>query len=125
MHQPLLDRRMLRRTAETLLIGAVGGISLNQLGIPAGLISGSVVAVAVAAIAGRPLAVPVPLARVVFVLVGMALGSIVTPATLYGLAAYPLSIAILAVSTFCMISATTFYLRRVHHWDPLSALFGA
>lgn len=125
MQMPPFDRRALRRTAETLLIGAVGGTALNLVGVPAGLISGSVIAVAAASIAGRQLSVPVPLARAVFVLVGIALGSIVTPDTLRGLTAYPLSMAILAVSTFCMIGATAFYLRKVHRWDPLSALFGA
>ena len=114
-----------RRTAEALAIGAAGGIALNATGMPAGLISGSVIAVAIAAIAGRPVTVPVPLARTVFVLIGMALGSIVSPETLNGIAAYPLSIAILATSTFCMIAGTSFYLRKVHRWDRLSALFGA
>jgi len=121
----LPDGTILRRTAEALAIGAAGGVALNATGMPAGLISGSVVAVAAAAIAGRPVAVPVPLARTVFVLVGIALGSIVSPETLQGITAYPLSIAILATSTFCMIAATSFYLRRVHRWDQLSALFGA
>jgi len=119
------DLTLVRRTAEALAIGAAGGIAVNSTGMPAGLISGSVVAVAIAAIAGRPLTVPVPLARAVFVLVGIALGAIVSPETLHGLTAYPLSMAILATSTFCMIAATSFYLRKVHRWDPLSALFGA
>ncbi|MBV8538220.1 MAG: AbrB family transcriptional regulator, partial [Alphaproteobacteria bacterium] len=116
---------VLRRTAEALLIGALGGVAVNATGMPAGLISGSVIAVAIAAIAGRPVTVPVPLARAVFVLVGIALGAIVSPEILQGLTAYPLSLAILATSTFCMIAATSFYLRQVHRWDPLSALFGA
>lgn len=119
------DRNLLRRTTEAVAIGAVGGIALNATGMPAGLISGSVVAVAIAAIAGRPVVVPVPLARTVFVLIGIALGSIVSPETLQGITAYPLSIAILAAATFGMITATSFYLRKVHRWDPLSALFGA
>ena len=125
MRPPRFDGSLLRRTAEALLIGAAGGIALNATGMPAGLISGSVMAVAAAAIAGRPLAVPVPLARTVFVLIGIALGSIVSPQTLQGITAYPLSIAILTAATFGMITVTSFYLRRVHRWDPLSALFGA
>jgi uncharacterized protein len=125
LHALPFDRALIRRTAEAIAIGAAGGIALNSTGMPAGLISGSVIAVAVAAIAGRPVTVPVPLARTVFVLVGIALGAIISPETLQGIAAYPLSVAILATSTFCMIAATSFYLRRVHRWDPLSALFGA
>ena len=37
----------------------------------------------------------------------------------------PFSIAILSVSTICMMLATSSYLRIVHRWDPLSALLGA
>ena len=116
---------MLLRLFEALIFGAIGGILFDRLGVPAGLISGSVVAVGMAAIAGRPVAIPVPVARVVFVCIGITLGSIVTPETLRGLTAYPVSVAVLALCTACMTAATTLYLRRVHRWSPLSALFGA
>jgi membrane AbrB-like protein len=55
----------------------------------------------------------------------MLLGAVVTPETLRGVATWPLSIALLAVSTTCMMVATTCYLRFAHRWDPLSALLGA
>jgi len=113
------------RTLETLAYGAAGGILLTWLGFPAGLVTGSLLGVAAAALAGRPVTVPVNLARVISVLVGISLGAVVSPDTLKGLAAFPLSVAVLAVSTVCMITATSAYLRYVHKWDPLSALFGA
>jgi uncharacterized protein len=115
----------LRRLAETLVIGAVGGIAFQRLGLPAGLVSGSIVAASIASLLGRPLAVPNDLTRVVLVIVGIALGSVVTPETLQGLARYPLSIAILALAIPSMTLATTTYLRLVHGWNPLSALLGA
>src|SRR5215470_6580015 len=80
---------------------------------------------AVASLLGRPAQVPLPLARVCFVLIGILLGAVVTPATLRGMAAWPLSIAILAVSSAVMMIATTAYLRLVHGWEPLSALLAA
>src|SRR5262249_4869162 len=52
-------------------------------------------------------------------------GAVVTPETLRGVATWPFSIAVLAISTTCMMIATTLYLRWVHKWDPLSALLGA
>ena len=70
-----------------------------MLGIPAGLVSGSVLAVAVAALAGRPMQVPLSLARVCFVLIGMLLGAVVTPETLHGMATWPLSIVRSGVAT--------------------------
>ncbi|CAN0442307.1 unnamed protein product, partial [Phaeothamnion confervicola] len=51
--------------------------------------------------------------------------AVATPETLKGLAAFPLSIAMLAVSIVVMTAATTSYLRLVHGWDWQSALFGA
>jgi membrane AbrB-like protein len=111
--------------AETLAIAAAGGAAFASLGIPAGLVSGSVLAVAIAALAGRPMQVPSHVARVCFVLIGILLGAIVTPETLRGMATWPLSISVLVVATLGMIAATTAYLRFVHGWDWVSAYLGA
>ena len=116
---------VLLRTAETLSIAAAGGVVLAWLGFPAGLVTGSLLAVAVAALAGRPVTVPAALSRAISVLVGISLGAVVTPATIKGLAAFPLSLAVLVVSTLCMLAATATYLRVVHGWDRQSALLGA
>jgi uncharacterized protein len=118
-------QRTLLRTGETLLIAAAGGIIFTMIGFPAGLISGSLLAVAAAGLAGRPVMVPRRLSQFISVLVGISLGAVVTPETLKGLAAFPLSIAVLLVATVCMVIATTSYLRFVHGWDTQSALFGA
>jgi membrane AbrB-like protein len=115
----------LMQVVETLLIAAIGGVGLTLVGFPGGLISGSMLTVALAALAGRPMWIPPPLARLCFVLVGILLGAVVTPETLKGVAAWPLSIALLLVAAICMMGGTTCYLRVVHGWDPLSALLGA
>jgi uncharacterized protein len=125
MRLPVPDLSTFRRTAETLAIGAVGGTVFQLAGFPAGLVAGSILAAAVAALAGRPLMVPGGLTRVILVIVGIALGSVVTPDTLQGLGRYPLSIGILAVAVLCITLVTATYLRLVHGWQPLSALLGA
>ena len=117
--------RTLLPYAETLLIATAGGVVFTWIGFPAGLVSGSMLATAVAALLGRPIAVPLPLARVCFVLIGILLGAVVTPETLRGMATWPLSIALLIMSALVMIVSATCYLRYVHGWDPLSALLGA
>jgi uncharacterized protein len=111
--------------AETLLIAAVGGITFTLVGFPAGLVSGSVLAVAAAALFGRPVKVPAALARVCYVVVGILLGAVVTPQTVKGFVTWPASIALLVVASVAMIVATASYLRIVHRWEPLSALMGA
>jgi uncharacterized protein len=117
--------RTLAQTAETLIIALAGGTAFTLLGFPAGLISGSVLAVAAAALLGRPVRVPLPLARIGYVLIGILLGAVVTPQTVKGFTAWPVSIALVMVAAVCMMLATATYLRMVHDWDRLSALLGA
>src|SRR5918997_4806845 len=99
------------RTAETLAVGAVGGVAFEMAGFPAGLVAGSIVTTAAASLMGRPLMVPAGFTRVLLVTVGIALGSVVSPATLRGFAIYPVSIAVLSVAILCMTAATFSYLR--------------
>src|SRR3954465_4276976 len=96
--------RELLQIAETALIATVGGIGLSLIGFPGGLVSGSMLAVAVAALAGRPMKVPLALARLCFLLVGILLGAVVTPETLRGIATWPVSIALLVVSAIFMFT---------------------
>ena len=49
----LPPRQQILQVAETLAIAAAGGITFSFIGVPAGLVSGSVLAVASAALAGR------------------------------------------------------------------------
>jgi uncharacterized membrane protein AbrB (regulator of aidB expression) len=84
-----------------------------------------VLAVALAALAGRPMHVPTLLTCAVLILAGIALGSVVSPETLQGFATYPASIGILAVTILIMLLGTSTYLRVVHGWDSLSAVLGA
>jgi uncharacterized protein len=55
--------------AETLVIAAAGAGLFQLIGFPAALVAGSMLAVALAALAGRPMQVPLALARVCFVMV--------------------------------------------------------
>jgi uncharacterized protein len=121
----LPPRRAVLEVAETLAIALGGGVIFAWLGLPAGLVSGSVLAVAAAALFGRPVKVPLALARTCYVVVGILLGAVVTPQTLRGVATWPTSIALLMLGSIAMMLATSQYLRIVHRWDPLSALLGA
>lgn len=118
-------QRVFLETAETLAIALVGGVGFTLLGLPAGLVSGSVLAVAAAALAGRPMRLPLPIARICYVIIGTLLGTVVTPDTLRGVASWPASVGLLMLASLAMMAATTLYLCVVHRWDRLSALFGA
>jgi membrane AbrB-like protein len=106
---------------ETLAIGTVGGTLFLWAHLPGGLISGAMIAVGIAAIAGRPLTMPPIMTQTVLVLLGISLGSLVSRQLLQHMGAYPLSIALLALATFCSTFGSSIYLQRVHGWDQTSA----
>src|SRR5580692_11149373 len=106
---------------ETLAIGAAGGALFLWAHLPGGLISGAMVAVGIAAIAGRPLAMSPILTQIVLVLLGISLGSLASRELLQQLSAYPLTIGLLALATICSTFGSSLYLQRVHGWDQTSA----
>jgi len=106
---------------ETLVIGTAGGALFLLAHLPGGLISGAMIAVGIAAIAGRPLVVPPILTQTVLVLLGISLGSLVSRQLLQHMGAYPLTIGLLALATFCSTFGSSLYLQRVHGWDRTSA----
>src|SRR6516165_4802260 len=85
---------------ETLAIGTIGGVLFLLIGLPGGLISGSMMAVGIAAMMGRSLAMPPILTQAVLVLLGISLGSLMSRQLLQHVGAYPLTIALLAIATF-------------------------
>ena len=115
----------LRHLAETLAFAAAGGLALGWLGMPAGYLSGAILAVACASLAGRPMSIPTPLLRVLLVMIGISLGAVVTPETLHGMATYPLSVASLIVAMTLISFTGAAYLRLVHGWDALTAYLAA
>ena len=117
----LPSRAKIQSAAETLVIGAAGGLAFLLAGLPGGLISGSMIAVGIAAIAGRPLAVPPIVTQTVLLLLGISLGSVVSRHLIQQVSAYPLTIGLLALATFCATFGSSYYLQRVHGWDRTSA----
>src|ERR1700729_3760504 len=106
---------------ETLVIGAAGGALFLWAHLPGGLISGAMIAVGTAAMRGRKLAVPAHLTQAVLVLLGISLGSLMSRQLLQHIGAYPLTIGLLALATFCSTFGSSLYLQRFHGWDQTSA----
>ena len=116
---------VLRHVAETLAIAAAGGSALGLVGVPAGWLSGSILAVAGASLAGRPMLIPTLLMRAIFVLIGISLGAVVTPETLHGMTTYPLSIAVLLLAMTIISVCGAGYLQLVHSWGRVDAYLAA
>jgi len=112
----------IRPVVETLVLASVGGLFFLFAHLPGGLISGAMIAVATVAICGRRLALPPALSQLVLLVLGISLGSVVSRTMLEQLGAYPRTILLLALSTFCSTLGSSWYLQRFHGWDRVSAL---
>jgi uncharacterized protein len=113
------------QVAETLAIGTIGGVLFLLTGLPGGLISGAMIAVGIAAMLGRPLNMPPILTQAILVLLGISLGSLMSRQLLQHISAYPLTIGLLALATFCTTFGSGYYLQRIHGWDRTSAFLAA
>jgi membrane AbrB-like protein len=116
------DRSKILSMLETLVLGTAGGLLFLWLNLPGGLISGAMAAVAIAALLGRPLALPPVVTQSVLLLLGISLGSLVSRQLIQHMSSYPLTIGLLALATFCSTFGSSLYLQRVHGWDQTSAL---
>ena len=116
MADAIPSRTRILNMLETLAIGTAGGALFLWAHLPGGLISGAMIAVGIAAIAGRPLAVPPIMTQIVLVLLGISLGSLMSRQLLQHVSAYPVTIALLALATFCSTFGSSLYLQRFHGW---------
>ena len=121
MASALPSRGEILRVFETIAIGSAGGLLFLSANLPGGLISGAMIAVGSAALAGRRLVLPPILTQTVLLLLGISLGSLVSRQLIQHMSAYPLTIGLLALATFCSTFGSSFYLQRVHGWDQTSA----
>src|SRR5436309_14432652 len=95
----LPSRSEILNVLETLVIGSAGGLLFLWAQLPGGLISGAMIAVAGAGIAGRPLGLPQWMAHIVLMTLGLSLGAMVSPVMIRNLGAYPVSLGLLAAAT--------------------------
>jgi uncharacterized protein len=84
--------RRLGRLLLTAALGAAGGALFAWLGLPAAWLAGSMTAVAAAALAGLPVDLPAPVRNAAFVLLGVSMGTSVTPETMEQLRAQGCSV---------------------------------
>ncbi len=105
----------------TVTIAGAGGALFAFLGLPAPWLTGSMMAIAAAAMADLPVGLPARLCDVAFVLLGISMGSSATPESVMQMQAWPGSLALLALSVVTTLFAGAVYLERVHGWDRITA----
>ncbi len=109
----------------TLALSAGGGFLFQSLGMPAGWVSGGLLAVAVASLAGFDSDVPQPIRPVVYLVLGLYAGGGVSQQTIHQMQTWPLSFAILGVSLIGVIASSYWWLHVRCGWDRNAALFSS
>jgi len=109
----------------TVLVGAFGGTVFYLLGLPAAWLSGAMVFVAVATLAGIRTAIPDPVRDALFFLVGISMGAGVSPDVAGRIAEWPVSMGLLAVVVVLVTLAGYLVLHYGAHWSKETAYFGA
>lgn len=117
--------KLLAWVALTAAIAAAGGALFAALGWPAAWLMGAMVATAAAALAGLPVGLPPRLRDGAFVLLGISMGSSVTPESVAAMRAWPGSIALLVASIAATILVSAWYLERLQGWDRTTARFAS
>jgi membrane AbrB-like protein len=107
------------------LVGLAGGFLFERLGLPAAWLSGALVAASVAAFAGLKIRVPAPVGSATFLLMGIVMGSAVTPDTLRLMLSWPISMAGLVVLVPGIVGGIMLYLTRIEGYDRATAFYAS
>lgn len=113
------------QTALTICIGTVGGGFFTWLTMPAGWMSGAMVFVAFAALMRAPVILPTQLRDALFVVLGLSMGSGVTPEVIDRIGQWPLTMLGLLVVVALVTAATYLYFRWLVKWDRETSYFAA
>lgn len=113
------------KLALIMAVGGCGGGALAWLHGPAPWLLGSMLAVAAVAFAGVPVALPPQARNIIMPIVGVSLGSGVTPESVAGMMKWPVSLGSLLVAVVLSIAASTAFLVRVAKWDRATAFFAS
>lgn len=113
------------RLALTILIAACGGTIFYLLGLPAAWLSGAMVLVASATLAGVPTLLPNRLRDALFILIGISMGAGVRPDLVERVGDWPISMALLVVVMVLVTLAGYVVLHNFARWSRETAYFGA
>lgn len=121
----MMQLARLRPLAVSFAVAAAGGALAHLLGLPSAWLAGAMLATAALALSGHHCQLPRPVLMVVYLALGVSMGSAVTPETLAGMARWPVSMAGLPVAAVLIIVVAGWYLEKLHGLDRRTAVFAA
>lgn len=108
----------------SLAVGAVGGVVFHLTGLPLAWMLGPLIANLLISAKGINVSVPEPLRNVFLAVMGLVLGSQVTPQLAHRVLDWPISAALLLLGVAASTAVASVWYRRCG-FDPVSAWFGA
>lgn len=115
----------LQRFLLTIACGILGVLSARAVGFPAPYLSGPTVAVALGCALGLKVYLPANLTKIVFVLVGILMGTSMSPGTLSAIQTWPVSFIAVFVAVIVLLYAAYWVLRLAYKYDHNSAMLAA
>lgn len=112
-------------TLRSLALATLGGAFFGLIGIPGGWLAGAMLVVAVAALSGVSVNLSPSLRNLGFLVVGIAMGSGVTPETIARISSWPITIALVVVSIPLITGTLTWFLMRVAGCNRATALLSS
>jgi membrane AbrB-like protein len=106
----------------TLAVGAAGGWLFSAMGMPLPWLTGPIAVTATLAIAGASVEIPSWFRPVIFIMLGLTIGSRVNGQLVSDLARWPLSLALLVLYVPAAIAIMYAYFRLVARVEPNTAL---
>jgi len=121
----LLSAKQFGQAGLTLGAGAAGALFFHALHLPAPWLSGSMLAVAVTALARAPLFLPESVRQLVWVMLGISIGSGFTPDIFDGMMKWPLSLVGLGITILLVIAGSAAFLVVLGKWNRTTAFFAS
>ena len=117
--------RLLREALPTVAVGAAGAALFWVVGFPAAVLTGPAAAVSVATLMGLRSHVPDRLRDAVFLVIGVSIGSTVTPEVIDTARAWPVSLAVLTGTLLLVLAIVRAMLMRGFGYDRMTAVLAA
>ena len=115
----------IRAFALTVLIAAAGAALAYVAAFPAPFLVGPAIAVTAGGLAGLPLRVPTAVRNASFIIVGLSMGTGLTPEVFVAARTWPLSFLMVPVAVVILLYSATWVLERFFGYDRTTALLAA
>ncbi|MGI9317431.1 MAG: AbrB family transcriptional regulator, partial [bacterium] len=115
----------IKAPVSAICFGIAGALGGYLAGLPAPFLTGPALVVSLACVFGFTLSVPLWLRDTCFVLVGIGMGSGVTPEVVDAAARWPMALITLLISLVLILHTSSWLLRKVFDFDRTSAVLAS